>query len=58
MLGDIYQSWGKRPPLHWMVAAYFGIGQGETDEGEEEGTPPPPPDPEALKALWDTYGAK
>lgn len=34
---EIFQSWGKIPPVHRMVASYFGI----------ENKPPSPPPSEA-----------
>jgi hypothetical protein len=28
-VGDVYTHWQRRPPLHWMVQAYFGYGKTE-----------------------------
>ena len=25
-LYSIYKHWERRPPTHWMIASYFGIG--------------------------------
>jgi hypothetical protein len=26
---DVYRQWQHRPPLHWLVQAYFGYGKTE-----------------------------
>lgn len=54
VLSEIYIAWGRRPPLHWMAASYFGIGAGPATSPDEQ-PPPPPPDPAAIQALWDQH---